>query len=159
METKELKIQIPEGQEIDWSESAKQEKIVFKKIDNKPRSWEEYCSNLKEGFYFGLHGEKKYLKYGNTDCESMKTFFLDPYDPKAFEALMQLMSLRQAWVGDWEPDWSDDSTKWNIGNYLEAPCVYERGGISTPLSFPTKEMAEDFLNTFRDLLEIAKPLI
>ena len=43
METKELKITIPEGQEIDWQESAKQEKIVFKKKDTKPRSWEEYC--------------------------------------------------------------------------------------------------------------------
>ena len=31
METKELKITIPEGQEIDWQESAKQDKIVFKK--------------------------------------------------------------------------------------------------------------------------------
>ena len=42
METKELKITIPEGQEIDWQESAKQEKIVFKKKENaKPRSWEE----------------------------------------------------------------------------------------------------------------------
>lgn len=39
METKELKVQIPEGQEIDWQESAKQEKIVFKKKeDTKPRS-------------------------------------------------------------------------------------------------------------------------
>lgn len=43
METKKLKITIPEEQEIDWQESAKQEKIVFKKKkDNKPRSWEEY---------------------------------------------------------------------------------------------------------------------
>ena len=54
METKELKITIPEGQEIDWRESAKQEKIVFKKKDTKPRSWEEYCcqqqTNCKEGY-------------------------------------------------------------------------------------------------------------
>lgn len=31
METKELRITIPENHEIDWQESAKQEKIVFKK--------------------------------------------------------------------------------------------------------------------------------
>ena len=29
METKELKITIPKNHEIDWQESAKQEKIVF----------------------------------------------------------------------------------------------------------------------------------
>ena len=42
METKELKITFPEGQEIDWQESAKQDKIVFKRKDTKPRSWEDY---------------------------------------------------------------------------------------------------------------------
>ena len=42
METKELKIQIPDGYEID-KEKSTFEKIVFKKKDTKPRSWEEYC--------------------------------------------------------------------------------------------------------------------
>ena len=43
MKTKELKIIIPKNHEIDWQESAKQKKIVFKKKDTKPRSWKEYC--------------------------------------------------------------------------------------------------------------------
>ena len=47
METKELKIKIPENHEIDWQESAKQEKIVFKKKDTKPRSWKEYLEQYK----------------------------------------------------------------------------------------------------------------
>ena len=38
METKELKITIPEGYEID-KEKSTFEKIVFKKKDTKPRSW------------------------------------------------------------------------------------------------------------------------
>ena len=53
METKELKIQIPEGYEID-KEKSTFEKIVFKKKDTNPRSWEEYCcqqqTNCKEGY-------------------------------------------------------------------------------------------------------------
>lgn len=159
METKELKITIPEGYCIDESKSTF-EKIVFKKKkDNKPRSWEEYCSNLKEGFYFGLHREKKYLKYGDTDCEGMKTLFLDPYYPKTFEALMQLMSLRQAWIGDWKPDWNGREFYSCIVIFDNKYIVEDFSKYRQVLSFPTQEMATDFMNTFKNLLEIAKPLI
>ena len=48
METKELKITIPEGYEIDKDNSTF-EKIVFKKKDTKPRSWKEYLE-LNTGF-------------------------------------------------------------------------------------------------------------
>ena len=68
------------------------------------------------------------------------------------------MSLRQAWIGNWEPDWKD-STNW---------CIIFRMGVlevdffnytAHPLSFQTEEMAGDFMDCFRVLLEIAKPLI
>ena len=74
--------------------------------------------------------------------------------------MMQLMSLRQAWIGDWEPDWRNDiSKKWYI--------VFQENKLKVvfyiynvfPLYFPTEEMATDFMNCFKDLLEIAKPLI
>ena len=157
METKELKITIPEGQEIDWKESAKQEKIVFKTKDTKPRSWEEYLE-LNTGFdgcgidwntdggvqRTGLHHRGKAIvptKYG-----------------APFIAMMQLMSLRQAWIGDWEPKWNGEiyscivmfNHKYTVDNFV---------GCHQSLSFPTKEMATDFMDCFKDLLEIAKPLI
>ena len=41
METKEMKIQVPEGYEID-KENSTFEKIVFKKVENElPKSWED----------------------------------------------------------------------------------------------------------------------
>ena len=72
--------------------------------------------------------------------------------------MMQLMSLRQAWIGDWKPDWRksisciviEDNTLLTATEYTSAQHV---------LSFPTLEMAKDFMNCFKDLLEIAKPLI
>ena len=78
-----------------------------------------------------------------------------------FIAMMQLMSLRQAWIGDWKPDWNN-SKQW------KANILYGNKGLvvayfgdllSSPLSFPTQEMATDFMNCFKDLLEVAKPLI
>lgn len=161
METKELKITIPDGQEIDWQESAKQEKIVFKKKNTKPRSWEEYLE-LNTGFdgtgidwncggvqTTGLHHRGKAIvptKYG-----------------APFIAMMQVMSVREDWIGDWKPNYyMNMASNWgieyepNLGVFsIENHCRTNGGG----LTFPTREMAIDFMNTFKDLLEIAKPLI
>ena len=119
MKTKELKITIPEGQEIDWQESAKQEKIVFKKKDTKPRSWEEYCcqqqTNCKEGYCINnVTSEIQEINWGLCTC-SWKTVLPSKELTEAFLAMMQLISLRQAWIGNWEPDWNDETrVKWNI---------------------------------------------
>lgn len=165
METKELKITIPEGQEIDWQESAKQEKIVFKnkevfkKKDTKPRSWKEYLE-LSAGFdgcgiNWNINGGIQTTGLHHRGKAIVPTEYGAP-----FIAMMQLMSLRQEWIGDWKPDWKINAT--------DVWCVIFKEGrlkvdlfctISMALSFPTKEMAEDFMNCFKDLLEIAKPLI
>lgn len=158
METKELKITIPEGQEIDWKESAKQEKIVFKVKDTKPRTWEEYLE-LSTGFDgAGIDwkcGGVQITGLHHTGKAIVPTNLAAP-----FIAMMQLMSLRQAWIGDWKPDWKKYTTsKWSI---LSEECELNVGqfySTSYPLTFPTKEMATDFMDCFKDLLEIAKPLI
>ena len=165
METKELKIQIPEGYEID-KEKSTFEKIVFKKKDTKPRSWGEYyeqqIANKKHGYYID-----------DADCSSVSVVWneyagADKWKnvlpskelTEAFLAMMQLMSLRQAWVGDWKPDWKDETRVKFIIICLENQVLFQNTYItSRSLSFPTSEMAEDFMNTFKDLLEIAKPLI
>ena len=162
METKELKITIPKGYEID-KEKSTFEKIVFKKKDTKPRSWKEYLE-LSTGFdgagidwncggvqTTGLHHRGKAI---------VPTHLAQP-----FIAMMQLMSLRQAWIGNWEPDWNEpdwnDETrvKWNIICLQNQVCLCDTQIKLRALSFPTIEMATDFMNCFKDLLEIAKPLI
>lgn len=167
METKELKITIPEGQEIDWQESAKQEKIVFKKKDTKPRSWEEYCcqqqTNGKDGYCINsITSEIKKLDWGlcTYQYSSWRNVLPSKELAEAFLAMMQLMSLRQAWIGDWKPDWNDETrVKWNIICLQNQVCLCDTLIKSRVLSFPTKEMAGDFMDCFRVLLEIAKPLI
>ena len=164
METKELKITIPEGQEIDWQESAKQKKIVFKKKDTKPRSWEEYCKN-HYGDYYYISSDSNFigLVYNPGHCELSSIYAKNVMPTKelaeAFLAMMQLMSLRQAWIGDWKPDWKNGNTKkWCIIFECELKVSYFYSN-SRALSFPTIEMAGDFTDCFRDLLEIAKPLL
>ena len=119
------------------------EKIVFKKKDTKPRSWEEYRAKVPEN--------KLYKVWGVVEGKELT---------EAFIAMMKLMSLRQAWIGDWKPDWSC--------GYSSNYCVVGTGGgfevcilskCRYALSFPTIEMAKDFMDCFKCLLEIAKPLI
>jgi len=162
METKELKITIPEGQEIDWQESAKQEKIVFKKKENtKPRSWEEYCKNNEDNQVWFIEADSNISECDFLDrCDEYKNTIPSKELAEAFLAMMQLMSLRQAWIGDWKPDWENNF----IGNWCVISQEYKLKvdffcTVAKVLSFPTKEMAEDFMNCFKDLLEIAKPLI
>lgn len=165
METKELKIQIPDGYEID-KEKSTFEKIVFKKKKNtKPRSWEEYCKKSKGKSLYSINengiNREIGIDYAFRELDpSVKNTLPSKELAEAFLAMMQLMSLRQAWIGDWKPDWKDETRlKWDI-IFLQNQ-VYVDGTFikSRILSFPTKEMAEDFMNCFRDLLEIAKPLI
>ena len=168
METKELKIQIPDGYCIDESESTF-EKIVFKRI--RPRSWEEYVNNYiisgKE-YYIGTNST---IYNMNPDCigskfpvaSGSKNWIPTKELAEAFLAMMQLMSLRKAWIGDCEPDWNPKnpydykyciSSKGSSDFIIAAPSI-----LSAPLSFPSREMATDFMNCFKDLLNVARPLI
>ena len=158
---KELKIEIPIGYEID-KEKSTFEKIVFKKKENtKPRNWQEYFEQYKNvpcyelGFDVSGGYWNKSTIYGVGYCAVPSKELAE-----SFLAMMKLMSLRQAWIGDWKPDWSDfNKNKWGIINYSNKFTITLYGSCSRPLSFPTKEIATDFMNCFKDLLEVAKPLI
>ena len=166
METKELKIQIPDGYEID-KEKSTFEKIVFKKKEvNKPRNWEEYCRLQKNssavGYFINSYcdvSEKEWATFYEATNE-WRYIIPSKELAEAFIAMMQLMSLRQAWIGDWKPDWSCGySSNYCVVGAGDRFDVCILGKCRYALSFPTEEMAIDFINCFKDLLEIAKPLI
>ena len=115
METKELKIQIPDGYEID-KENSTFEKIVFKKKENaKPRSWEEYCcqqqTNCKEGYCINnVTSEIQELDWGLCTYQyysSWKNVLPSEELAEAFLAMMQLMSFRQACIRPCKLNWND----------------------------------------------------
>ena len=169
METKELKIQIHEGYEID-KEKSTFEKIVFKKKDTKPRSWEEYyeqqIANKKHGYFIDAAANcnsSKITWHEYTRADQWRNVLPSKELTEAFLAMMQLMSLRQAWIGDWKPDfYMNMASNWCI-EYEPNPGVFSIENHSKTngggLTFPTREMTKDFMNCFKDLLEIAKPLL
>ena len=77
----------------------------------------------------------------------------------AFEALEQLVHLRDAWNEGWKPDWNYNDNKYCIffyRNKLEK-CVMSNESI--PLHFKTLELAEKFAEQFKDLINEAKELL
>lgn len=154
METKNI-INIPEGFEIDKEQSTERQ-IVLKKI-RRPRTWEEYCEKMKgkDSYWF----DNTNICHETFGSVPSVTEFADKEDTEAFVALSKLIKLRKAWIGNWKPDWTNKYAKFVIiinRNDIEDAMNYN---VSSALSFPTEEMRNEFIATFKDLLEIAKPLL
>lgn len=120
---------------------------VLKEKDNRPRSWEEYGKKLKKS-YLSSGYDLQALGAGGTRYDS---FSFDG-EARAFLALGKLIQLRDVWWGDWK----DDTGKYSIINYTNKVCLDYIGNTSRIFVFPTEEMACDFIDTFRDLIEEAK---
>lgn len=148
METKEIKIEIPQGYEIDKQKSTF-EKIIFKKIDENPKTWEDYCSLMK--------GKKVYDTYYDyviiNDFSNAHNQFATKERAKQFITLGQLMQLRDYWVRGYK-----EFKYALLVTRNENILVYDWKGYYTYphiLTFPTKKMAEEFKNCFSDLIKKA----
>ena len=148
---KELKIEVPQGYEIDRQKSTF-EKIVFKKIPENPKTWEDYCSLMK--------GKTVYY----TNCNTITVSgFSDAHDKfvtkkraEQFIALGKLLQLRDYWVKGY------NAFRYAVyGNRFDGTAICDwRENISHyPLTFPTKDMAEEFKECFSDLIKQAYPLV
>lgn len=139
---------------------------VIKEKGTKPKSWEEFCRNNS------IQSEEVFISSMSDILSCASTPWVrDPFNDRnmlpskeeaeAFLALMQLRQLRKAWVGDWEQPNSHTS----IGVIL---CSIDTGVLfvdvdaydsNVVLSFPSGEMAKEFLKCFKDLCETAKILL
>lgn len=158
METKNI-INITEGFEIDKEQSTERQ-IVLRKIDNRARSWEEYCKKMegKSSYYYdGLFEKIKSSKFGSSP---LLAEFEDKEDIETLVAFCKLFHLRRDWVGEWKPDWKNKK-QWKFSIVSDTDKIEKGIGrtLSRSLSFPTEEMRDEFIETFKDLLEIAKPLL
>ena len=146
---KELKIEVPQGYEIDHQKSTF-EKIVFKKIPDNPKTWEDYCSLMK--------GKTVYY----TNCNNIiVSGFSDAHDKFAtkkraeqFIALGKILQLRDYWVKGYS------EFRHALFGDKDGISLCDCSGFSAySLTFPTKEMAREFKECFRDLIKQAFPLV
>jgi hypothetical protein len=108
-----------------------------KELNPLPRSWDEFCR-----------------KYEFACLSTRYSNF-----PLKYDALFKLEQLRNCWWNGWEPNWNDvQQDKHCIihSQEFKIHILYETRRF---LSFPTEEMAKEFLECFRDLIEKARDLI
>ena len=126
-----------------------------------PRSWDEYCKNYmiddSEAYFdtcsmiYSTDMIYRDSIYDKNICPSKKS-------AEAHLAMIQLEQLRKCWWGDWEPKWNA-SHKYAIKNLQGEITIIGCSNVTAFLVFPTREMAEEFLKCFRDLIEKAGDLI
>lgn len=161
MDTKKLKINIPEGYEIDREKSTFEE-IVFKKVEDSlaklPKTWEEYCKRTKG--YTSYYCYPIDNKTHETKFDGFYNEFSTKERVKQYVALGRLLQLRDYWVGDWKRNSSSLANTYLIYNDgVRDTVVANVYSESFPLTFPTKEMAEKFKECFGDLIKKAYPLV
>lgn len=129
-------------------------------IQNPPRTWEEFCENfpIQTGETFIdiessiapiIYERERKLEKDRNQCVSKE-------EAEAFLALMQLRQLRKAWVGDWDFVASPLLSCHAIVYTKNSGLRVRETSSNHPMSFPTTNMAEDFFNCFKELLEKAK---
>ena len=163
MEEKKLKINIPEGYEID-RENSTFEEIVFKKIEDPfaklPKTWEEYCKQTVDcKSYFHTRYPEPCIRespsFDGVYCE-----FSTKKRVKQYVALGKLLQLRDYWVSNWKDD-SNNSVAviYHFEGEIVNINVSKKRSLSYSLTFPTREMAKEFRNCFEDLIKEAYPLV
>jgi hypothetical protein len=156
METKELRIQVPEGYEID-KEKSTFEKIVFKRIERElPKRWEDLMG--VSGCYVDSNSKVEVFK-GCFAKEETKNVFPTRAEAEACLALAQLCQLRDRYNDGWKPDWEDSYVKYILYYWGDDITKTHCTNARTLLSFKTQKLRDEFLENFRDLIETAKPLL
>ena len=155
-------INVPDGYELVMVEECKYE-IKLKEKNELPKTWEEYCERYKlnkEECYIDsgsniTHASFNRERHGYKDKNLLKSY----KQAEAFIALMQLVRLRDCYnesiVGE-----TDTGKGGSIVSAGGCPFViYNDIFVTHVLSFKTRELAQQFMDNFIDLIEKAKELI
>lgn len=161
---KQLKIEVPEGYEIDKTKSSF-DNIVFKKVAKPkvpkekplPKTWEEL--EKVKGYYTSAFSSIEETIAIRANTKNRNTF-LTKEQAEAAVALAQLSQLREVYRKGWKPDWTNTQLyKWCILPkdgvlFIDVNCV-----TSYFLAFETKACAQEFVKNFKDLIVKALPLM
>ena len=131
-----------------------------------PKTYDECLDVLS--MCYAKHYNLRYFTYERGFYEFAKTDKLCSLQDK-LNILGQLIICRNAYwkiAGEylgldkpWEPDFSDDSPKYNIFRYENEITLSDNNWSNRILVFPTIEMRDAFYKNFKYLIELCKELL
>ena len=160
-----IEIEVPDGKKAVWKDG----KVVFEKIKPNPprfpKTWKEFCEfyPIPKGSACIDRDSCLLFRWDNRRCDLFDRNVL-PSEKAAKQhlALMQLHQLRDCYRQEWKPNMSDCCNKygikWNFPLKKELIVVWCNHDPRF-LSFPTYDMASEFLTNFRELIKQAGDLI
>lgn len=140
----------------------------YQKQNELPKTWEEFCEKYplkEEETFINLSSHPVAVGDWITDRryripDKDRNICISRQEAEAHIALMQLRQLRKCYVGDWNPDWTDSmASKFNITCLGGVLSIFDSVTVHRSMSFPNSKLAKQFFNNFKDLFEIAKPLL
>ena len=153
-----IEIEVPDGKKAIWKDN----NIVFEDIKHQlPKTWEEFCeqNSVKNGeCYIDAQGDILKSGWKNRDIHEDKNVLPNQKAAEQHLAFMQLHQLRDCYRQGWIP--SEYKALYGIIRRIDG-CLNVNKFMyaSRFLSFPNKEIAEEFLTNFRDIIEQAGDLI
>lgn len=119
--------------------------------------WEDF-GKIK-GFHINSYTEQIQEVVGTTTDNNYKTVFPTKEEAEACLALSQLLQWRDKYNEGWKPDWNSKEVKYVIEIIRDE---IDKTGIvygKRVLAFKSIEIRNKFFEDFKDLIEIAKPLL
>ena len=144
MEERVIKIEIPEGYEVD-KEKSTFERIVFKP---KKESYKDVCRKLfykKKVYYPNRYGNIVSSKLNEIRYEDLNNCTSEKQAKKLL-AINQLMNIAKYLNGDWKPNWNDyEESKYTLcfdNSDTEIFIDVDYSIIRSIVYFKTKELAK-----------------
>lgn len=153
-----IEIEVPDGKQAIWKDN----KVVFKDIKPKlPKTWEEFCKQNKTNeneYYLNTISRIVKAEINERYIYNDRNILLNKQAAEQHLALIKLHQLRDCYRQGWIPDWDDEKFIITV-NYKEFYSVGKCIKTKEFLAFQSREIAEEFLTNFRDLIEQAGDLI
>lgn len=156
---KTIKITAPTGYEIDRAKSTLEE-IVFKPIEPVK---EKYPMSVKEiegrSFYISSSAN---INESGLSCTASKHQLKTRELASAFLALMQLKTICDEWnrIDGFVVDWTNGGIdKYSVEFQGSKLVIDVWSTYSHPLIFKDRATAQLFLDSFKEMIETAKPLL
>ena len=154
---KTIKITAPTGYEIDRAKSTLEE-IVFKPIEPVKEKYPMSVKEIEGRDYYITNNGKVDKITNSSDINNLKTEVL----ASAFLALMQLKTICDEWnrIDGFVVDWTNGGIdKYSVEFQGSKLVIDVWSTYSHPLIFKDRATAQLFLDSFKEMIETAKPLL